>query len=226
MFTAVIPMFIVMNQADTLHEMRKHEVELLDEAHSREDISFYPYPLTNDSDKLNISVVNKCGATVKIIRIWINNENYTLDENIQSMQTRVLGNFTVALKNQTSYTIKLITEKGTVFSSKAGTLYYLEGSWYTPSLGICVHIINLKGKYWVNITREGELVGTYKSQGMDFEDLIMTFMVDYPGFYNATIKKHIDGDDWEDLPGTPIINIIEIKWPGPNPIVYVLADGK
>jgi len=224
MFTAVIPMLLVMKQAETLHEMRKHEMEILDEEHSREDIIFYPYPMTEGSDKLNMSVENRGGATVKIIRIWINDENYTLDENIQSMETRVLWNFTVELKNQTSYTVKLTTEKGTVFSSKAGTLYYLEGLWYTPSLGICIHITNLKGKYWVNVTREAELVGTYQTQGNDFGDLIMTFMLDLPGFYNATIKKFVV-DEWINLPDTPIEDI-EIKWPGPTPIVYVLADGK
>jgi len=31
MFTAVIPMMLVMRQADTLHEMRKHQLEIVDE---------------------------------------------------------------------------------------------------------------------------------------------------------------------------------------------------
>jgi len=227
MFTSVIPMFLVMNQADTLHEIRKHDMKLLDEGHFREDISFYPYALTNDSDILNISITNKCGATVKIIRIWINNENYTLNENIQSMQTRVLENFIVELINQTSYTVKVVTEKGNSFSSVAGTLHHSEGGWYTPSLGICVHIENIQGKYQIGakIAIEAEEFYQYNMTNIEHEDIEKMIWVDSPGSYYLTIKKWDGGDYVLDV--DPVCNdfLIEIDYPITKPITDVYVSG-
>ena len=44
MFTAVIPMMLVMRQADTLHEMRKHELENLDQERAMESLCLMSVP--------------------------------------------------------------------------------------------------------------------------------------------------------------------------------------
>jgi len=59
MMTAVIPMLLVMRQAETLHAMRKHELEIFDEEKRREDISYYAYVLYEGSDEIWVNIENR-----------------------------------------------------------------------------------------------------------------------------------------------------------------------
>jgi len=234
MFTAVIPMFLVMNQADTLHEIRKFEVGRLDEERASEEINFYAYLEEDDDpdkDILNLRIKNEGSAPIKIVRVWINDVEYPQNENINSMDTKLLDPLTVD-HVLTSYNVKVITEKGNIFTSISSNLYYSEGGWYTPSLGICVHIINTKGKYEITVTMETEPepVGYYESQSTEWGDVIKTFMVDYPApvSYTVTINGKLDGSDWIGLSGSPIIGVT-IVWPPVfpdyDPIFYILVVG-
>ena len=232
-FTAVIPMFLVMNQADTIYEMRKFEVGRLDEEKASEEINFYAYLLeeeTPDSlyDTIELRIKNEGSVPIKIVRVWINDVEYPQNENINSMDTKIINSLKVD-QVLTSYTVKVITEKGNIFTSISGNLYYSEGGWYTSSLGICVHIINIKGKYEITVTMGTETVGYYLSQSTDWGDLIKTFMVDYPDpvSYTVTINRIVDGTLIE-LYDSPIENI-KIVWPpvnpGDDPIYDILVDG-
>ena len=83
-FSAFIPMMIVINQADTLHEIRKHELGILDQ--DRGDEALYVYVQTVvDPRKLIIKVQNKGALSVKIVRLWINDESIPLEYNIKPM---------------------------------------------------------------------------------------------------------------------------------------------
>jgi len=233
MFTAVIPMFLVMNQADTLHEIRKIEVGRLDEEKASEEINFYAYILEEEPidplyDTIDLRIKNEGRVPIKIVRVWINDVEYPQNENINSMDTKIITSLSVD-QVLTSYTVKVITERGNIFTSIAGNLYYSEGGWYTSSLGICVHIINIKGKYEINVIMGTEPVGYYLSQSTEWGDVIKTFMVDYPDpiSYTVTIHRIVDGTLIE-LYDSPIENI-NIVWPPVNPddepIFYILVDG-
>ena len=233
MFTAVIPMLLVMKQADTIHEIRKVEVGRMDEEHSREDIDFYAYTLPVKPDDIHVKIENRGDAPVKIVRVWINDvEHQPQDVNIQSMATMVLGPFTVTLQDLTSYTVKVVTEKGNVFSSEAGTLYYSSSTagWYTPSLGICVHIENLKGKYQIliriNLGVEPLDEHSYTSTFLEHGEIEEIFWVASPGTYYLTIKK--------DKPGLGFVldvipryhdEPIDVLWPASKPITDVYVSG-
>jgi len=237
MFTAVIPMFLVMNQAETIHEIRKVEMGRLDEEKASEKISFYAYllekdPLDPDHDKLNLRIKNEGRAPVKIVNVWINDEEYyqelkTQEVNINSMDTIILDTLIVD-QVLTSYIVKVITENGNVFTSISGNLYYSGGMWYTPSLGISVHIINTKGKYEITVKKGTEPVGYYMSQSTEWEDVVKTFMVDEPDpvSYTITIKKLVEGN-LEELLNTPIT--VSIVWPPENPddgpILHIYRNG-
>lgn len=226
MFTAVIPMFIVMRQADTIHELRKHELGLLDEERRIEDISFYAYVLYEGSDEIWVNIENRGKDIVKIVRVWINDAEHPQDENIQPGESRILGPFIVALQFPTFYTAKVITEKGVVFSSEAGTLLCAEDGWYTLSLGIGVHITNIRGKYLVVAKKEIEGVEFfhYESSRMEHDEVEVTIYVDGPGSYYLTIKKD-DGGSWIDV--NPPYNDFEVVvvWPASKPITDVYVDG-
>lgn len=225
MFTAVIPMLLVMNQANTLYEIRKVEVRRMDEEHSREDISFYAYTL-DDPEEISVKIENRGDALVKIVRVWINDvEHQPQEGNIQSMATMVLGPFPVVLESTTSYTVKVVTEKGNSFSSEAGTLYYSEGGWYIPSLGICVHIDNLKGKYLIVAKVGAEEFYHYESPYLEHGDVEEMIWVDGPGSYYLTIKKW-DGGAW-GLNVDPPYNdsVVEVEYPHTKPITDVYVSG-
>jgi len=235
MFTAVIPMLLVMKQADTFHEIRKVEVGRMDEEHSREDIDFYIYTDPEFPDKIYVRIENRGNAPVKIVRVWINKvekfqAGHPQGENINSMVTKSLVPFTVTLKDLTSYTVKVVTEKGNVFSSEAGTLHYYELSgWYTPSLGICVHIDNLKGKYQImiriNILDDPLPEHSYTSTFLEHGEIEEIFWVDSPGTYYLTIKQWDEGEFGLDV--VPACNPYEVKveYPATKPITDVYVSG-
>ncbi len=228
-FTSFIPMMLLMNQADMLYDMRKHELGILDQERIDEEISFYAYP--DSDDKIVLSIKNKGKTLIKIVNVWINDVEYPQNVNINAMETINLDPLVVTLQDLTSYTVKVITENGNVFSSEAGTLYYSSSAdgWYTPSLGICVHIENLQGKYQIiikiNLGDAPLDEHSYTSGGMEHEDIEEMFWVDTPGIYYLTIKKW-DGGDWvldvipryDDEP-------IDVLWPATRPITDVYVSG-
>jgi len=229
MFTAVIPMLLVMRQADTFHEIRKVEVGRMDEEHSREYIDFYAYTEPEFPDKICVRIENRGDAPVKIVRIWINDvehfqEGHPQGENIKSMETIDLVPLHVDLQYLTSYTVKVVTEKGNVFSSEAGTLYYSSSAdgWYTPSLGICVHIDNLKGTYQIIIgTNPVQEYLTIENERGDIEKI---FWVEVPGTYSVTIKKK-DANDWVNVNPPYDDEPIDVLWPSSKPITDIYVSG-
>ena len=72
LFSAVIPMQLVMKQADNIALQRTHEAKVADLERENEDIEVYPVPILGE-DKLNITLINNGEAPVKIVNIWINN---------------------------------------------------------------------------------------------------------------------------------------------------------
>jgi len=234
MFTAVIPMILVMRQADIFYETEKFEGGRLDEEHSREDIDFYAYTELEHSVDICVRIENRGDAPVKIVRLWINDvekfqDGHPQGENIKSMETMNLYNLTVDLQNLTSYTVKVVTEKGNVFSSKAGTLHYYSASgWYTPSLGICVHIANTNGKYQINATIAigADEFYHYEFKNVEHDDLEVMIWVEVPGSYYLTIKQWDEGDWLLDV--VPAYNDFEVKveYPATKPITDVYVSGK
>jgi len=229
-FTSFIPMMLVMKQADTLYDMRKHELEFLDQERFDEEISFYAYP--DAADDIILRIKNEGSTLLKIVMVWINDAEYPHDVNIQSMETKSLAPLDVVLQDLTSYTVKVITENGNVFSSEAGTLYYSSSTtdgWYTPSLGLCVHIENLQGKYQIiiriNIEADPLTDQTYTSDSMEHEDIEKMFWVDFPGTYYVTIKKDDPGSGWVNVIPPYNNEPVDVLWPASKPITDIYVSG-
>ena len=221
LFSAVIPMQLVMKQADTLYTQLLHEVNQADEDRLNEDLLMYAYPIEESSNELRIKVVNKCEIPITLTRFWIK-DNYTeINNSVNVGGSATLGPYAVELVENTSYPIKVVTERGNVVRSASDSLYYADGIWYTPSLGISINIANDKGKYYIRVSNT-TWYAEYNTQGQDFGDLIKYFEVAEPGYYNVVTRKSTGGG-WLNLPGTPMT--IEIKWPDGTPIVYVYTSG-
>lgn len=133
----------------------------------------------------------------------------------------MIGPYTVDLLANTSYPVKVITERGNLISSNAGNIIYTtQGIWFTPSLGINVYISNDKGKYYIQISNS-TWSQEYNTQGQDFGDLVVLFDVETIDTYHVICKKN--SDSGPNLPGTPLD--VTITWPDGSPIVFVYTSG-
>jgi len=227
LFTAVIPMFLVMKQADNIYTQNVHEMEIQDQDRASEAVEAYAYPLTETSEQLNVRVTNTGVVPVKIVRVWINDVSYSASASVTSQETQVLGPFTVTLQSGKSYLATVTTDRGNSFASTSGTLYFTDGYWFTPSLGIHILVLNWVGKYKVYVYNatwnNPPTVTTYETQGIDFGDIECSQLVDVEGGYWVKVVKKVGGS-WVNLPGTPVP--VVIVWPGGSPVINVIADGR
>jgi len=128
LFTAVIPMYLVMNQADIILEQEKHEIACLDEDKEREDVSFYVYPDT--SDDLVVVVQNNSPMGAKVVRVWINDDPNSASTVLDPMEGGVqLGPYDVPLDEGATYKFRITTERGNVYESSSGDLEYSGSEW-------------------------------------------------------------------------------------------------
>ena len=132
MFTAVIPMFLVMNQADTLHEIRKIEVGRLDEEHAMEDIYFYLEPtVVNELPVLTLKISNRGELAARITRVWINETiRDDFDCIIPPISDRDLLLDSLMVPDPLEsviYHVMVVTDRGNVFSPISGIPKYDPG---------------------------------------------------------------------------------------------------
>ncbi len=131
-FTAFIPMMLVMKQADTLYDLRNHELKTLDEERTQEEIYVYVYPDTVDATDLTLDIQNRGNLVVNVVQVWINNVPIDLSEQISSMSsTQIIldSEYGFTPVEGTVYLVKIYTAKGNVFSSDSGSLYYDGDGW-------------------------------------------------------------------------------------------------
>ena len=87
LFSAIIPMQLVMKQADNIALQRTHETQILDQEKFEENIEVYPVPITGQ-DKLNVTIINNSEFPVKIKHLWINNTHYSQDLTVNPFNQR------------------------------------------------------------------------------------------------------------------------------------------
>ena len=104
-------------------------------------------------------------------------------------------------------------------------MYSTLNGWYTPSLGVCVTIINESGQYHINVTETDDdytIFGEYMSQGTVHEDITKTFLVpDGETWFDVMVEKRVGGG-WTSL---EVISPIRVPSLTGNPIVYLVTDG-
>ena len=202
LFSAVIPMYLVMNQADTIFEQRKHEVATLDEEKTREDVIVYVYPTTCTEDNLTVLVHNACELDVKIIRVWINDTYHMESVLIETMSEEVVGSYDVDPKEGSVFDINVATERGNVFECSSGEITHDGMNWDVENLMINV-LVSSSGvvfKIYVDIwddqaiPPEWDQIGyaqVWKIGGSAFKSFDLTYPVNYPvpSTYRVTVKK-------------------------------------
>ena len=230
LFTSVIPMMLVMKQADTIYTQRVHEMESRDDERSSEIISVDAYPVNNNSDQLKVKVQNTGVVPVNIVRVWIKDEQHNESTIVKSGEISEIGPYNVTLENNTSYSIKLTTDRGNSVASTCGTLYFNDGYWFTPSIGIHVLVLNFLGKYQIRVyngtveSPDWESADPYETQGIDFLDIQWTEVgMTTGGNYYVEVKKKVGGS-YQIVPGTPVP--VFLQWPGGSPVINVIVDAR
>ena len=144
-FTAFIPMLLVMRQADTLHEMRKFELARLDEERDAENLYIYVRGTGSGSSYLTVEVENKGYLSSKVVSLWINDEFFELNQMISPMSgVEDLGSFDVSGLLDFDYIIMVTTDRGKIFVFDIPLTWTLNG-WESTIVSIEVVIEKLGG---------------------------------------------------------------------------------
>ena len=206
MFTSVIPMYLVMKQADVLFERKKLEVARLDEECEREAMELYAVPMSfNDPNWLNISAYNKCEVPIILVRLWVNDTDIPLSVTIPSMGSVNVYDYEINAVEGSSFQVRATSERGNVYVSETGTLSYNGGEWETETLGINLIFPSRPGQGKRGNDWRNELKITIAQDDVKiYEDVVMYwaisasemfFELGAPGTYNVTvwIKQPIPG---------------------------------
>jgi len=186
MFTAVIPMMLVVKQADTLHEMRKHELGILDQ--ERGDEALYVYVQTvKDPPKLIIKVQNKGALSVNIVRLWINDEYIPIEYNVQPMSDiESIYSYQVQVPEEdSSYYIVVTTDRGNSVAFDTYLNWNLEMGWDSDVKLVNVLINSLPG----NIFKIEVTGPSYYGEALTLKYEPKFFDVQDEGSYTVTIYR-------------------------------------
>ena len=227
LFTAVIPMYLFMRQADTFYEIRKFESERLDEEKRREDIRVHVFPTPDvqpDQPSLTVRIDNRGALLVRVVRAWINDQPIPVDCAVQGMSQEDLDPLAVEAEPDDTFAIKVTTDRGNEFASDSSTITYLgNGEWAVGMLVINVLIYYAPGGvYDINVWL-GEKLGDsllsstiQKSAGAAFTFFDVTEF-DIPGESETYHVEITRGSDVIYSRG------VTISWPDGPPVAWVFA---
>lgn len=217
LLTSVIPMMLVMKQADTIYEQRKLEASRLDEEKAREDVDVYVYPTGGGADdNLTLLVESRCEMGVEVVRIWINDTIHNTSKVVSSMSELELGSFDVAPKNGSSFEFRVTTARGNVFEAGSGEIIYDGFGWVVDHKMINILISAPGNVFKVYVTGPNEYdeyAQVWKIGGSAFKSFDIT--LNGNGVYNVLVKKgsHIIHD--ED---------VVMEWPDGPSVLWVYAE--
>ena len=242
LFSAVVPMFLVMQQSDIILDQEKLEIRRVDDERSRELMDMYAYPVTGES-KIELKVNSRCELDIQIIRLWINNTWADIDYSVLPMeQEKSLGQYTVPIQAGTNSTfaVKVTTDRGNVYESKTGEIIYDESEgWMAPELQIIVFVgaqgsgwWNQWGNYRATITRNMTPDPDYycqQTKSWTFGTCMFQFdpttspptpTLTYcgPGTYHLVVqRKSFWGGSWTIIREMDVT----IAWPSGSPVVTI-----
>ncbi len=184
LFSAVMPMFLMMRQADVYYEQAKLDASRLDEERDLEDIKVYVAPASED---YTITVVNEGEVPVTIVRVWENENNNNVSEVVLSQEESELTSidFSHAPAENETFEIRVITQRGNSYLNENGIMTYGEGQWMLEKYYIYIHAGGLFMR--VVVTSQDDSV-TYFDE---WDTVGVGYQVEVPsdGTYHVVIMK-------------------------------------
>jgi len=199
MFTAVIPMLLVMKQADTIHEMRKHELEIIDQEQVNEDLCIYVIPIEPQGEglpKLKIKVDNIGILSTNVKGIWLNDIHNEVEHPVPPRSTEEIGPFEVPDELK-SYIVRLVTDRGNIFPSMSGIPTYFPGiGWQIDSYSIYIMIRDPSNSLHIEVKK-----GTETFYDEDVDPNMSGYLIDVyeTGTYNIRVTKWFEKPHEEEL---------------------------
>jgi len=230
MFTAVIPMLLVMRQADTLHEMRKHEITIADDERDRENIEVYPTPSLIEPE-MNVTLINTGGVSAEVVGIWINDTYYPVSEQISTFSSHEVGPFPAAMINGNEYEVRATSTRGNVYTSEIGTIRYEGDKWISETLGFNLIFPSRPGKNgrtndWLNelkitIEQDGDVLYANSSMYWAVSASEKFFQLDEAGDYKIIVYILCNPKPvhWHKIYDIYDIDKHSIDWPEGDPII-------
>ncbi|MCX6649762.1 MAG: hypothetical protein NTV61_10315 [Candidatus Bathyarchaeota archaeon] len=240
LFTSVIPMYLVMNQADVILDQSKLTIKHTDDERANEFANVYVFPTDpQSSTSVNIQIFNKCEMPINIIRIWLNNTYYVTNLSIPPMENKIQI-ITVNAKNGNSYDSRVTTQRGNVYAALNGILSYGPNGWIGESFGI--NIVMPAREAWMNSEKwDGpydnfnvtiwRVVGGVRQQPPEYLSSYMTravsaseqfFSLSEQGTYHVKAQVHLSKKATRPAHWHTIIDgDYVIEWPGGDPIIQV-----
>jgi hypothetical protein len=221
LFTAVIPMALVMKQAETIYEQKKLEQQRRDEERAIEDLLFYAYPTGEQTNVIESIVYSECSISAKIIRMWINDDYYSCDTTAAPMANASLPSQTVTLVDGKAYYVMITTERGKVYACESGALFYSTADgWSSECLSIEIIIESWGSRFRISITQvsTGDKIVENEEVTKTFTGSTKkTYYVPAKGFYTVKVERRLFWS-WSTI----FDNQVEITWPGgpPTAVVY------
>ena len=229
LFSAVIPMQLVMKQADSMFSSKQWEASQEDDKRDRESMEVYPIP-SEDATHINVTLINKCEFRIDIVRVWINNSLTNITTSIETLGNIQIGPFPINPLNGSVFDIRAVSSRGNVYTAETGLLYYQNGEWVTETMGIRLIFPSRPGggardNDWKN---ELEVNITDSEGNVIYEDYKMYwaisasenfFELDASGEYQVIVEiKCKNPVEWRIIYDAPH----EITWPlGGNPILEI-----
>ena len=191
MMTAVIPMLLVMNQANTLQEMRKIEVGRLDEERAIENIFFnLETSIDPETEEPIIKLIfyNRCVIAIKIIHVWINDElrdvNYLIPP-ISNEEWELRDLVDPPYEDTLSFSVMVVTDKGNIFLPSSGNPEYsydIEsglGSWEHDVYTIYIMMTHKRSQLHILV------INTHDEDGILLDPPIT--------YFDDGVKNNLDG---------------------------------
>jgi hypothetical protein len=234
LYSSIVPMFLVMKQADNLYEQKTNEIKRLDLEREKEDLAVYAYPIASE-DEIEVNVISQCEVPVMVKRVWVNNTIYEYDNIVvESMAEKIIGQIPVnnaeGLNN--SYQVRVTTARGNVFHSLAGAIEWDGSEWVSENLGIYVVIDSSNGGFLgfgqyrarvYNISVTDVEYNETKESNLQSGAATFLFEVTEPGVgtYKVEVYKRRGGwwsGYWWELFSE---QEVEMEWPNGPSIIWV-----
>jgi hypothetical protein len=225
MFTCVIPLFLYVNQVNSIYDQAVVEMRNIDHDRLVEKIDVYVYPINQSSSNVNVFAKSKSPFSVDILRVWINDDYFNVSLQVPGMGWNISESLNIGemlpTEGTKSFKGQVTTSRGNTFSSLTGSLYYTAGVGWSSGGTLSIYVLIFSyssgtSKFQVTVTDVSPpptVVYDEQVVLLGFtEGYILKVDVPQPGTYRVTVTEEGEGLCADED--------VQINWEAPSTCVY------